>query len=397
MFKISKWFNNFQTPAVLMIDDLSDAYIDVYPESYKNDWGYMCDMDGSSFAFLKKELLDLFPQIKITFFSPYAKHNVINENSQFEYKKFALGEREEYTEFLKKLNAAGHEIAHHGSTHGEYIDNNKPTTVNNWIHEWALFKDVENGVAITLEGVQRFKEVCDIDVAGGKYCGYITIDNSQEIIDQCNFLYWCDKSSYMIGEDEESFFGKNNIISFPTNFGGNFFIRLTYLSGDIRRDRKKKIFKYFQPLYNIYSYIKLYRLYKKQRIISIQQHNSPSTTSGIVQALNIATDIESLKKIFSFLNRFSIWYANCRDIAKYIFIRENSVVRVIDDKLIIHFDNTKNITNALITIINEKAFKMKKEDKIFSSVKNNHLHVVNLPITDGDNIFKILKKADSNA
>ena len=51
MFKISKWLNNFQAPAVLMIDDLSDAYINVYSESYKNDWGYMCDQDGSSFSF----------------------------------------------------------------------------------------------------------------------------------------------------------------------------------------------------------------------------------------------------------------------------------------------------------------------------------------------------------
>lgn len=399
MFKISRWFNNFQAPAILMIDDLSDAYIDVYSESYKNDWGFMCDRDGSSFAFLKRELLDLFPQIKITFFTPYAKHNVINTNSQYKSMKYALGERAEYTEFLKRLNAEGHEIAHHGSNHGKYIDESIPSTINNWIHEWALFKDVNSGVTTTLAGVKKFKEVCDIDVVGGKYCGYITIDNSEEIIDQCNFLYWSDKPSYVLGVAEESFFGKNHIIAFPTNFGGNAFIRLTYLTGHRSRDRKKKIAKYFQPLYNLYSYMQLYKLYKKQRIISIQEHISPSTSAGTVQALNIVTDIESLKKIFYFLNTLSIWYANCKDIAKYIWIRENSIVTVRDDQMIIRFENSKNIKNTVLSITNDKPFKLKNENQIFSSMKNNHRYVVNLPIVGGDNLFKIMREneVDTNA
>ncbi len=57
MFEISKWYNNFQAPVVLMIDDLSDAYINVSDESYRNDWGYLCDSKGSSFHFLHNELL----------------------------------------------------------------------------------------------------------------------------------------------------------------------------------------------------------------------------------------------------------------------------------------------------------------------------------------------------
>ena len=394
MFKIAKWYNNFQTPSVLMIDDLSDAYIDVYRESYKNDWGYLCDTKGSSFNFLQKELLGTFPQIKITFFTPYLKHNVINENSQYEFKKFALGERSEYTYFLKKLDEEGHEIAHHGSDHGEYIDETIPSTTNNWIHEWALFEDVENGVTTTLEGVRRFKEVCGNDVVGGKYCGYITIDNSQEIIDQCRFLYWCDKPSYSIDEYDENFFGKNNIISFPTNFAGNSFVRLTYLSGDEKRDKKKKILKYFQPLYNIYSYINLYKLYKKQQIISIQEHNSPSTTAGTAQSANIVTDIESLKKTFTFLSRLSIWYANCGDIAKYVYVRENSQIRIINDQLIIYFENSKNITDPIISIVNEKFFKIESGNQNFSSVKNNDLYVVNVPISDGENTFIIKEKME---
>lgn len=392
MLEIAKWYNNFQSPAVLMIDDLSDAYIDVYAESYKNDWGYMCDTDGSSFNFLKKELLATFPQIKITFFTPYLKHNVINENSQFKFKKFALGERAEYTEFLKRLNDEGHEIAHHGSDHGKYIDESIPSTVNNWIHEWALFKDVNSGVTTTLAGGKKFKEACDIDVVGGKYCGYIMIDNSQEIIDQCKFLYWCDKPSYNIGEYNENFFGKNNIISFPTNLAGNSFVRLTYLSGDESRDKKKKVFKYLQPLYNIYSYINLYKLYKKQQIISIQEHNSPSTTAAIVQSANIVTDIESLKKIFGFLSKLSIWYANCKDIAKYIYIRENTKIKISNDQLEIYFNNKKNIMDSVISVISEKPFILENNNQIYTPIYNNGSSVINIPITGGKNIFNIKKE-----
>lgn len=389
MLKISKWFNNFQAPAVLMIDDLSDSYIELYQESYKNDWGYLCDSDESSYYFLQKELLDVHPDIKITFFSPYLKHNVINENSQYKFKKFDLGERQEYIDFLIKLNKQGHEIAHHGSNHGEYIDESISSTVNNWKHEWELFENIDEGVNITLEGVKRFKEICDIDVVGGKYCGYLTNDNSQIIIDKCNFLYWCDKVNFLVHDFNENFFGKNNIISFPTNYRGNSFVRLSYKTGKKKRDNVKSITKYLQPFYNIISYIQLYKLYKNKNIISIQEHYSPSTTAGTAQALNIDTDIKSLKKIFNFLKRLSIWYATCKEIATYIYVRENCQLIIENDELIIYFTNDKRIKDGIISIVNEKAFEIKSKTKSFLSKKHNGLYVVNLPVLNNKNFFKL--------
>ena len=380
MFKIAKWYKNYNAPAVLMIDDLSDAYIDVYRESYKNDWGYLCNKEGSSYNYLRKNLLDKYPNIKITFFTPYLRHNVINEYCKYNYKKYAVGEREEFTSFLKGLVVDGHEIAHHGSNHGKYLDIRRCTTVNNWIHEWALFEDIETGIKVTLDGVKIFKETCGIDLVGGKYCGYITRENSQKIIDKCNFLYWCDKPSYNTNNFDESFFGKNNIVSFPTNYAGNSFVRLTYVSGDTRRDRKKFFFKYFQPLYDIYCYMNLYKLYKKQQIISIQEHYSPSTTAGTVQSANIVTDIKSLNKIFSFLSNLSIWYANCKNISEYIYIRDNSKLRILDNKLEIYFNNQKNITNPIVSIVSQQSFRLKQGDNLLVSIENNGMHVVNVSL-----------------
>jgi len=390
MFKIAKWFNNYQSPAVLMVDDLSDAYINVYSEPFKNDWGYLCNRSDSSFNFLKKRLLNKYPDIKITFFTPYKRHNVINENSHFLYKKYALGEREEYTTFLKYLVTKGHEIAHHGSNHGKYIDIKKISTNNNWIHEWALFNSIDEGVEITLEGVEKFKNICNITIFGGKYCGYSTNEFSNEIIDKCNFLYWCNKSNIYIKEHEEYYFGKNKIISFPTNFPGNAFNRLTYITGNKQKDKKKKITKYLQPIYNIYAYLKLYQLYKNQNIISIQEHYSPSTSAGTVQSANIITDIESLNKIYQFMSYLSIWYATCMDIAKYIYVRENSQLKRNNDILEINFNNFKNMKKNIISITNDHFFEIENGNTFVMAKKNNGLYVVNLPLKHGKNIFKIV-------
>ncbi len=389
MFKISKWFNNYQAPVVLMIDDLSDAYVNVYPESYKNDWGYLCSKEGSSFHFLKNNLLSYYPYIKITFFVPYLKHNAINENSKFEFKKYALGDRNEYTYFLKQLNELGHEIAHHGSNHGEYIDKKIPTTVNNWTHEWALFDDVETGVNTTINGVKKFKEICDIDVVGGKYCGYIAIGNSSVIIDRCDFLYWCERPNYNVVKYNDNFFGESEVISFPTTVAGNSFVRLSYFTGNQKKDKQKRILKYFQPFYNILSYINIYRHYIKSHIISIQEHYSPSKTSGSVQSANVVSDIKSLHKTFNFLQKLSIWYANCKDIASYIYVREHSKIILSDGKINIIFKNKKNIKDPIISITNNKAFILEKNNQVFSSILNNKHQVVNLPIADGDNVFFI--------
>ncbi len=386
MFRVSKWFNNYQAPSVLMVDDLSDVYIDVYKESYKNDWGYLCDSDNSAYSYLKNTLFSKFPDIKATFFVPYGRHSVPNENSNYQIKKYALGEREEYSKFITKIvKEEHHEIAHHGSDHGEYIDPKNVSTTNNFKHEWELFESVDEGVEVTLEGVKRFKEICDVEVSGGKFCGYKIRENSMQIIDECNFLYWSDRINITEKDYKAHFFGKNRVISFPTNFASNEFVRLSYMSGHPNRDRKKRILKYFQPLYSLLAYYNLYNLYKNRDIISIQTHISPSTAFGTVQALNIVTDISSLMKIYNFLADRSIWHATCNDIAKYFYIRENSKLSINKDQIEIDFNNHKSYQNTVISIVDDKPFKINST----LSTKNNGLDVINLEIKNGKNIFKI--------
>jgi len=356
MVKISKWLDGYQAPAVLMIDDLSDGYIDIYQESYKNDWGYLCDAEGSAYAFLKRQLLSLYPDIKITFFVPYARHNVINETRD-NYKKFAVGEREAFTAFLKRLLEEGHEIAHHGSNHGRYIDPDTIDTANNFIHEWQLFESVEEGVAVTMEGKKVFREIVGTEVTGGKYCGYLQRSNSQDII-----------------------------------FNGNAFVRLKYKTGRKKRDNLKRFTRFLQPLYNMTQYHKLEQLYKLGNIISIQEHISPATSSGNIQASNIVSDMESLQKIFAYLSKKSIWYATCGEIARYIYVRDHCHIEQHKNELVVRFDNIKRLGNAKVTIESKKAFSLKEnEGRLWDSEEGHGKYFVTLYLQDGENRYAFIE------
>jgi len=392
MFKIAYWYNNYQSPSVLMIDDLSDAYIDVYDISYKNDWGYLCDSTGSAYSFLKKNLLNKFTSIKITFFVPYARHNVINPSTLHKYKKYAVGERQEFSNFLMKLNLKGHEISHHGSNHGKYLNINDLSTIDNFQHEWKFFSTVQKGIETTLKGNFIFKKECNIGILGGKFCGYIKIENSLEIIDKCNFNYWCHDIGIITKKYDCEVFGKNRVVSFPTSFSGNSFVRLSYKTGDKQRDNKKKIVKFLQPIYNIFQYKKLNKLYKNQSIISIQEHISPSTTSGNIQSANIVSDINSLNKIYQFLRKKSIWYATCAEISKYFYIRENTKIETIGNKIIITFNNYKKFKGTVITVTKNNFFQISDTVQDYSSTQVNMCYVVNLVINDGQNFFTIKKE-----
>jgi hypothetical protein len=247
---------------------------------------------------------------------------------------------------------------------------------------------VNEGVEITLRGVELFKKYTDIDVVGGKYCGYVAIDNSQEIIDRCQFLYWCEKGHY---QSNESFFGNNHILSFPTSFSGNSFVRLSYLKGIPEVDKKKKYLKYLQPIYSLLSYYKLRQLYRNKKIISIQEHISPATSAGTVQSANIVSDMLSLKKIFTFLKSRCVWYATCEEISRYIYIRNNSTIQWDQNTITIDFKNLKNLFKTFISITNDTSFTLQRNGVQYKSTWHNKFYVVTVPVTSGINEFTLLE------
>ena len=391
-YSISKWLDGYQAPANLMIDDLSDVYIKIYKTSYKNDWGYMCDKEGSSYHFLKKNLLNKFSNIKITFFVPYKRHNVVNSTID-NYKKYAIGERNEFSIFLKMLVEEGHEIAHHGSNHGEYIDESKIDTENNFMHEWELFDSVIEGVSVTTLGKDIFKKEVETEITGGKFCGYLMRENSLEIIDKSGLEYWCIDAKLDPDDSDIYLFGDNNVIAFPTNFNGNGFVRLKYKTGRLKRDVMKLFTRFMQPLYNVLQYKKLDKLYEKGSIISIQEHISPATSSGAIQASNIVSDMESLSKIFSYLSKKSIWYATCQEIARYIYVRMNCIISSSDDKINIIFNDYKKLGSNYLTIYTHKEDTLEDSDgNKFTSVSKDNKYFFTLRVDCGENNYYLLSK-----
>ncbi len=70
--RISKWFNGADSPVVLMIDSLANLWFDLNGNGRLDpgeDWGYWRDAPNSSFYFLRKTLVDKFPEVKITYFT----------------------------------------------------------------------------------------------------------------------------------------------------------------------------------------------------------------------------------------------------------------------------------------------------------------------------------------
>lgn len=387
---ISKWYKGYQSPAVLMIDDLNDVYINIYQEKYKNDWGYLCNQEDSAYYFLETKLLNDYPEVKITFFVPYARHSVVNESIN-NYKKYAVGERREFTDFLIYLENQGHEVAHHGSNHGKYINETNLSTYNNFIHEWELFDNIKEGVAITQKGIEVFYKEVGAEVTGGKFCGYIMRNNSLDIIDKCQFEYWCIDAKLNPNDSNTYFFGKNNVIALPTNVNGNAFVRLQYKTGNFKRDIVKFFVRFLQPLYNITQYTHIDKLYEQGNIISIQEHISPSTSAGGIQASNIVSDIKSLQKIFTYLKRKSIWYATCKEIARYIYVRKNSMLKIYDKIIEIHFNNYKKLEDTFITIESDKNFSLEDaKGKKYNTKNIDNKYTVTVNLSHGNNKFSII-------
>jgi hypothetical protein len=103
--RIANWKNNADSPVLLMIDDLTNAYVkkngETVVETY-GDWGGLFDSDRSFYTFLYKNLVDVFPEIKITFFMITGKINPFNM-----HQPFSFAERSDYNQkaikFFRKI------------------------------------------------------------------------------------------------------------------------------------------------------------------------------------------------------------------------------------------------------------------------------------------------------
>ena len=185
----AKWFNNADSPVMLMIDDLTNAWHSRNGNSswdYGGDWGGGLLGEKSVFSFLFENLLNDFPEVKVTLFVVAGKISHYTHGYPFTFAE-ALNFSEESKAFFRKVNDDDRfEIAYHGYNHGT-----PGKRTEDFIQEWKGVHSVEEACRQTEKGMEIFKEVFDKYPSGGKYGGWEYNQCSDESVDRTGFLWWC--------------------------------------------------------------------------------------------------------------------------------------------------------------------------------------------------------------
>jgi hypothetical protein len=369
----TKWFNNADSPVMLMIDDLANAWHSKNGNDlwdFGGDWGGGLNKENSIIRFLTDKLVNDFPEIKITFFAVAGKLCLCTKTERFTFTE-PINFSNESRMFFKVLNENGnYEIAYHGFDHGIPGDKKE-----DFIQEWKGFKSVEEACEQIRKGKDIFKNVFEMYPLGGKYGGWKYNEFGDESVDRSGFIWWCrdwmprDISS-SIGDSyyEPQFFGNNFVVALPSTVHGF-----------------------------LWNKNQINRLLKKKQIISIEEHIAPVRPDGLIQTPNVIDDINELKSLFAYLRNKNVWYATGTEVAKYFIAYSFSTIHDIKcDSFKIKYDG--HIREPILTLVidcqsfhenNKKLAKKiilpdgnKIKDLSYLDSKS-HIIRVNIPVQNG--------------
>lgn len=388
--EICKWHNNADSPALLFIDDLANLWVDTNGNGkidLGEDWGYAQNGENSSFRFLNEIILKDFPKVKSTFFVPVGVRVGVIEHPKIKSISKIINCDEKTKQFFKDINDSfKYEIAYHGTIHGKV-----GKVAKDFKQEWELFNSLDQAIDTIKYGKEIYKDVFGKYPKGGKYCGYLANEFSDDSIDNTGFLWWCRcynteiKRSNSIADFNIKTFGKNKVIDIPTTLMGNF------LTGVLEPNLKtlKGIVKNLLKRYLMNTKIhRLNYLLKNESVISIQEHISPARDDGKRQIPNIFDDRESLYCLFNYLKDKNIWYCTATELAEYYWLREHVEIESIGNKeFIITHKGRRELQNKKLTI--------KFKDKNIKKIKLPDLSIIeiigeyfNIDVLDG--VYKII-------
>jgi hypothetical protein len=278
----AKWLNNADSPVMLMIDDLANAWHSTNGTTKWDkggDWGGGLDRSGSAVSSIRNKLLANFPEIRVTFFAVAGRISQYTHHQPFTYAE-ALNINATAKAFFRRLHDDDRfEIAYHGFNHGTPGANTE-----DFVQEWRGFGSVDDACEQIRKGREIFKDVCGEYPRGGKYGGWEYNEFADESIDRSGFLWWC--RDWMPREVagrihdsyyEPHFFGKTFVVAIPSTVHGFYW-------------SKKQIDK----------------LLSKRQIISIEEHIAAIRPDGLVQTPNISDDMNE-----------KTWHATGTEIAEY--------------------------------------------------------------------------------
>lgn len=399
-FDICKWYNNAASPVLLFIDDFANVWVDRNENGsidLEEDWGYAKDGENSSFRFLNEVILEEFPYVKVTFFVPVGVRVGMIENSKIKTISKMINSDEEIKAFLKSVNDDKRfEIAYHGTTHGKV-----GKTRSDFKQEWETFKSLDEAIETIGKGEEIYKEVFGYYPDGGKYCGYISNEFSDESINMTGFLWWCryynkglidDKSCYIGGNDHNPLtnldiktFGDAKVVDIPTTVNGGLFTDILNPSKNSLKDIVKIVLRDYLILKKL---SEIHFLLENNLVVSIQEHISPARDDGERQTPNIYDDKESLKFIFRYLKNKNIWYCTGTELAEY-YLLKNSIkfIEINNCTFRVKYTRKKQLHNMIVSIrIDKKNVSIIEPNGIKI---NEHNGIFNIHIVEG--LYKIIK------
>ena len=294
----ARWLNDARSPVVLMIDDLTNAWVggaSPKPWDGGGDWGGALRDPAGALAFLEKNLLADFPEVRTTFFVVAGEISRYTHHQPFGFAA-PLDASEESRAFFSELERdPRYELAYHGFNHGSPGE-----VTEKFLQEWRSFPSRDAAIAQTRRGLDIFARATGNTPRGGKYGGWDYNEYAGDAVSDLGFLWWCRDwtprdTTRSIADDyyEPQYFGANPVVALPTTVHGYFW------------DKRQ---------------IEL--LLEQRQIISIEEHIAGKRPDGLVQTPNIVDDIHELRKIYEYLRSRDVWHANCTDIAAYASARD---------------------------------------------------------------------------
>jgi hypothetical protein len=314
----TRWPGNAETAACLMVDDLTDGWIDATGRGHPvgaDDWGHLCDLPHSSFAHLRDRLLRDFPEIRVTFFIPVNRvEDVRPARNPCHFQP--IHHRPEFVEFLRRLDADPRfSCAYHGETHGQ-----PGPRADLYQPEFDTYRSLDEALASLERGMEIWRRVFGTAPDGGKFPAYAEGPHGAEAVDRAKFFWWCrrwDRGSHPVGEAgafSPRVFGRNNVIDLPSSLYGGALTRPRELSlrprefvgalrAALRRPRRLRA--------------QLDGLIASGDVITVQEHITWVRPDGRRQKPNLYDDERSLRAIFERLRKHRVWHATCGEIARY--------------------------------------------------------------------------------
>lgn len=298
----TQWLNGADSPVVLMIDDLTNAWHNHSKAStweHGGDWGAGLNDPRGALAFLERELLRDFPEAKTTFFVVAGAISAYTHHQPFSYSGPMDATPESVRFFTSLSRDARFELAYHGYNHGT-----SGAQTEAFLQEWRGFASREAAVAQTQKGLDIFRRATGEVPKGGKYGGWDYNEFAGDAVSDCGFSWWCrdwtprdvtghiDDAYY-----EPQYFGANLVVALPSTVHGHF-----------------------------WDHRQVDLLLTRRQLISIEEHIAPIRPDGLIQAPNIVDDIHELRRLYRYLRSKNVWHANCSDIAGYVVAREGTLV-----------------------------------------------------------------------